>query len=97
MISLINVPVPVPFVVWLSAIVGSFVRPQHTPLVITSASPSEVTFPPDNADKEVIDVIGAVVTTGKLSVLNEISDPYEVPTGVYGISPDMVNSAGSQT
>ena len=43
---LTNDPVPVPSEVWLSDIVGLTLVLQQTPLTITTAPPSEDTFPP---------------------------------------------------
>jgi hypothetical protein len=38
---------------------------QHTPLRVTDVFLSEATFPPDDADVGVIEVMPDVVTTGK--------------------------------
>ena len=44
--SLTKVPVPLPSVVKLFAVVGVALVFQHTPLAVTLAPPSEVIFPP---------------------------------------------------
>jgi hypothetical protein len=74
-------PVPVASDVLEPAIVGSAVVAQHTPLAVTDAPPSEVTFPPETAVVNVIEVIAVVVTVGAVTglVVNETSLPYEVP------------------
>ena len=45
-------------------VVGFDVVLQHTPLAVTDAPPSFVTFPPLLAEDEVIDEIAVVVTDG---------------------------------
>jgi hypothetical protein len=74
-IELVNVPVPDPSVVWLSATVGLADVLQQTPRAVTDAPPSEVTLPPPDAVVEVIEVIVAVVTVGVVKVVNEESSP----------------------
>ena len=69
MIELINIPVPVPFIVLLFAIVGFTAVVQHTPRAIIAAPPSSATFPPltavvcsiDDATEVVITIPGFVV------------------------------------
>ena len=61
-IELVKVPVPVPSVVLLSLVVGLADVLQHTPLAVTEAPPSEVTFPPLDALFWVIDDTGVVLT-----------------------------------
>ena len=61
---LVKVPVPVPLVVWLSAVVGLGLVLQHTPRAVTGSPPSAVTLPPEDAVVEVIDVGEVVVTVG---------------------------------
>ena len=59
-------PVPVPSVVWLSALVGFADVLQHTPLAVTADPPLEVTLPPLSAvvevmlDTTVVVIVGAV-------------------------------------
>ena len=59
---LAKLPVPVPFVVYLSAIVGVPDVFQQTPLAVTEAPPSEVTFPPLVAVEAVMEDAAVVVT-----------------------------------
>ena len=49
-----KIPVPEPLLVVLSAVVGVALVDQQTPLAVTVAPPSLVTFPPDAADVAVI-------------------------------------------
>jgi hypothetical protein len=71
----VNVPVPVPSVVLLSAVVGLAEVLQQTPLTVTVAPPSEVTLPPPEAVVEVMEEIVAVVTVGVVRVVKEESPP----------------------
>jgi hypothetical protein len=61
---LLNVPVPVPLLVVLLAVVGFWTVPYATPLAVTMSPPSEVTLPPVIAPIEVFDVIDVVITAG---------------------------------
>ncbi len=63
---LVKVPVPVPSVVLLSLMVGLAEVLQHTPLAVTDAPPSEVTFPPLEAVVEVMEDGTVVVTVGAM-------------------------------
>jgi hypothetical protein len=63
---LVKDPVPLPSDVLLLDIVGFSEVFQQTPLEVTSAPPSPVTFPPDVAVVWVIAVTLAVVTTGRV-------------------------------
>ena len=75
---LIKTPVPLPSVVWLSAVVGFGFVPQHTPRKITVAPPSDVTFPPLVAVVGHMFVTAVVVTVGSIgfsSVVNVTSFP----------------------
>jgi hypothetical protein len=63
-ILLVKIPVPVPSVVLLLAVVGLAEVPQHTPLTVTVAPPSEVTFPPLVAVVDDDAVVVPVVTVG---------------------------------
>ena len=69
-ISLLKVPVPVPFTVWSSSISGSWEVLQQTPLAVTFAPPSDVTSPPPYAELSVMAVIASVVTSGS-SILRQ--------------------------
>ena len=67
MTKLLKVPVPVPFVVLSSAVVGLAEVLQQTPLAATVAPPSDVTFPPLVAlvgvieDGAVVETVGVIV------------------------------------
>jgi hypothetical protein len=63
-IELTNVPVPVPFVVQLSAVAGLGDVLQHTPFAETVEPPPSVALPPLMADVVAIPLTGAVVTDG---------------------------------
>ena len=77
MILLVKGPVPVPFDVRLSPIVGYEVVDQQTPRAVMVASPSSVILPPETAVVEVIEdttvVESVAITTG--SVVNDRSLP----------------------
>ena len=80
-IPLVKLPVPVPSEVWLSLVVGFSDVLQQTPLAVTDAPPSDVTFPPPVAVVEVMEDGVVVVTVGLvLLVANVTSLPYAVPT-----------------
>jgi hypothetical protein len=74
-ILLVNTPVPVPSVVLLFVVVGLAEVPQHTPLAVTAAPPSEVTFPPLVAAVDDVAVVVPVVTVGET-----------VPAGVVNVT-----------
>ena len=76
-ILLVNVPVPVPSVVWSSDIVGFCEVLQHTPLAVTVAPPLFVTFPPQVAVLDAMLLTVEVVTDGNVNsnVVNETSLP----------------------
>lgn len=59
-----KMPVPVPSVVWLSAIVGFGDALQHTPLAEIVAPPSVVIVPPDWAEVSVMFEMVEVVKAG---------------------------------
>ncbi len=63
-ILLIKLPEPLPFVVWLSLIVGFGEVLQHTPLAVTEAPPVAVTFPPQVAEVAAMLLTVLVVTVG---------------------------------
>ena len=63
-IWLVNGPAPEPSTVWLPDVVGFGAKPQQTPQAVTSAPPSEMTFPPLEAPVDVTDLTAAVVTAG---------------------------------
>lgn len=77
--ELVNVPVPVPSEVWLPATVGPVATPQQTPRAVTDKPPSEVTFPPDAAVVDVIEVAVVVVTAAPPGV-KVTSLPLVVPS-----------------
>ena len=61
---LVKFPVPLPFVVFELLVVGLLDVFQQTPLAVTVAPPSELTFPPQTAldvvieDTELVDTVG---------------------------------------
>ena len=75
-ILLINVPLPLLSVVWLSLIVGLVAVSQQIPRAVTDAPPLSTTLPPEMAELSVILLTAVVVTVGKLAiVVNVISLP----------------------
>ena len=68
-IELINVPDPVPSVVFVFAIVGFGDVLQHTPLAVTFAPPLSVIFPPLVAVVAVIALNAVVVIVGVVIVV----------------------------
>jgi hypothetical protein len=78
--ELVKLPVPVPSLVLLSAVVGLGLVLQQTPRAVTVAPPSSVTFPPESAVVEVMLEIAVVVMVGTVSVVNSCWSPYAVPT-----------------
>ena len=77
---LVKVPVPVPSLVWLLAVVGLTEVLQHTPLAVTDAPPSDVIFPPLEAVVVVVEDTSVVVTVGAVveEVVNSLLSPYPV-------------------
>ena len=71
---LVNDPIPVPSEVLLSEMVGFPEIFQHTPLAVTFALPSVVTFPPPVAVVWVIPVIVLVETAGGVISLLVVKD-----------------------
>ena len=63
----VKVPVPVPFVVLLSAIVGAVAVLQQTPRAVTENPASLVTLPPPVAVVEARLLIAVVVTDGAVT------------------------------
>ena len=63
-IELVKIPVPVPSIVLLSAMVGFGLVLQHTPLTVIEAPPSFAIVPPPVAVVEVRFVTTAVVSDG---------------------------------
>jgi len=75
-IELVKLPAPDPSVVLLLLVVGLVEVLQHTPLAVTEAPPSEVTFPPLVAVVWVMVETAVVVTVGVVAlVLKETSFP----------------------
>ena len=66
-ILLVKVPVSVPSVVLLFDVVGLADVFQHTPLAVSDAPPSDVTFPPLEAVVPVMEEAAVVVTAGMLT------------------------------
>jgi hypothetical protein len=61
-----------PSFVFESDVAGFALIPQHTPLEIISAPPSDVIFPPLDAEVAVILVMDEVVSTGISSFLQDL-------------------------
>ncbi|MBA7583333.1 hypothetical protein ES708_25275 [subsurface metagenome] len=59
-------PVPVPSLVLLSAVIGFCEVLQHTPRAVTDVPPLSVMLPPLCAKFSVMSLIDAVVTVGRL-------------------------------
>jgi hypothetical protein len=79
---LVKVPVPVPSVVLLLAVVGPDDVFQHIPLAVTVAVPADVTLPPPVALVCVKLPTSEVFTTGASNegnVVNVCTVPYEEP------------------
>ena len=57
-----KLPVPVPSVVWASAVVGLVLVDQHTPLAVIVPPPASVMFPPDEAVVKLIELTAVVVS-----------------------------------
>jgi hypothetical protein len=62
---LVKLPVPLPSVVWLPAVVGLADVDQQTPKAVTAAPPSLLTVPPEAAEVAVMLDAAVVVTVGK--------------------------------
>jgi hypothetical protein len=79
----LKVPIPEPSVVLVVNVIVGFVLVDHTtPLVVTAAPPSELTFPPDVAVVVVTELADRVLIVGRntgVLVVNDISFPYPVP------------------
>ena len=74
--ELVKLPAPVPSVVLPSLVVGLADVLQQPPLAVTSAPPSEVTFPPLEAVVEVMFDAAVVVTVGAVvEVVKDWSSP----------------------
>ena len=69
----VNVPVPVPSIVFEFAIVGLVLVFQQIPLAVIFESPSFETVPEQTAEIVVKDVIGFVVTDAKVEFVSESS------------------------
>ena len=61
---LVKLPLPLPFVVWLSLIVGFGEVLQQTPRAVTAELPKSVTLPPLVAVVVVMLLVVSVVTVG---------------------------------
>jgi hypothetical protein len=66
--ALVNIPVPLPSVLWLPDTVGFAVVLQHTPRAVTVAPPSELILPPPDAVAVLIDVTTEVEMVGKTAL-----------------------------
>ena len=90
-IALVNVPVPVPSIVLLSAVVGLAVVLQQTPRAVTEAPPSAPTVPPLVAVVAVILVTAAVAErNGVLILLSPVVRIPEMPRAPFLL----INSEG---
>ena len=69
-----NDPVPLPSVDFVSATVGLAFMLQHTPLDVTGAPPSDVTFPPPEALLMVMEETEPVVTSGRVEAGGVVAD-----------------------
>ena len=72
-------PIPLPLLVKLFAVVGLGLVLQQTPRWVTAAPPSEVILPPDIAVSTDILVIEFVITVGRENVVKLYEIPYAVP------------------
>ena len=70
--ALVKIPVPVPSVVLLFAVVGVGVVPQQTPRTVIVPPPSAVTFPPEEAAVKVTEVIAVVDSVGRLALVVKV-------------------------
>ena len=77
-IALMKVPIPVPSVVWLLAIVGLLEVLQQTPLALIVEPPSDEILPPEVAVVMVM-AVAAVVVKFTAPGVNVISLPFDVP------------------
>jgi hypothetical protein len=84
-ISLENVPVPVPSEVWLPLTVGFWLVLQQTPLAVIAAPPSEVMLPPEVAVVAATSLTLSVVTVGRMALTVTIVD--FVPVHPYWFVP----------
>ena len=79
----LNVPVPVPLLVFVVKEIVGFALVDHTtPLVVTAEPPSELIFPPEMAVVVVMELADIVLTVGRTNdvlVVKVISFPYPVP------------------
>ena len=79
----LNVPVPVPLLVFVVKDMVGFGFVDHTtPLEVIAAPPSEEIFPPEMAVVVVMELADIVLTVGRntgVLVVNVISFPYPVP------------------
>ncbi len=88
MTELVKIPVPVPSPVQAAlSVSGSPAVFQQTPLAVTNAPPSSVTWPP--RDAVVMAMLSAllVVTVGKLTETNDFISPYPVPRLLEAYAP----------
>ena len=78
----VKLPVPFPFEVRLSLMVGAGVVAQQIPRVVMFPLPSSVMFPPETAVVAWTEVTAAVERVAVIAgfVVNDSSLPYEVPT-----------------
>ena len=82
---LVKEPVPVPFTVKSSARVGFWEVLQHTPLAVTGNPLSEVTFPPLEADVDVMPEADTVVTEGSVGITILLRQRTLKPNALSGV------------
>ena len=76
---LVKLPVPLPLLVELFAIVGLGLVLQQTPRCVTDAPPLLVMLPPEIAVVPVMLIIEFVSTVGRVNVVKLYVIPYAVP------------------
>jgi hypothetical protein len=78
---LVNAPLPLPSMLWLPAMAGECDVPQHTPLAVTGALPSDVTLLLHMAPVWVMLLTESVSTVGavRAAVVKFTWFPYPVP------------------
>ena len=88
-IELAKLPAPVPSVLLSLEVVGLTDVLQQTPLAVTEAPPSDVTFPPLEALVEFTEDIAVVVTVGALvaAVVCVVLSGNVIPSGDIFITP----------
>ncbi len=82
-ILLVNVPIPDPSVVQVSAVPGFPCVLKQTPRAVTAGLPSSATMPPEVADEPVIAEVAEVLILGAFTaVVKVIVDPQLLPAAL---------------